>query len=106
MFLQADGHGVVHRDLAQLVHIGGVSHYLSPGGYHEGDDGEPEPDWARWPGDPTRYQVAHFTATTLKALLAGRPAPAVPADTRPALVERLELVRGEMSDLVACYADP
>ncbi len=68
--LQADGHRLVHRDLAQLVHIGGLSHYLSPAYHIELDDGEVAPEWARW-GITDRYHVAKFTALTLKRLLEG-----------------------------------
>src|SRR5699024_8142097 len=31
--LPAHGHPIAHRDLTQLLHIGGLSHYISPSGY-------------------------------------------------------------------------
>ena len=43
--IQATGGRLAHRDLHQLVHIGGLSHYLSPPGYRVDDEGETLPDW-------------------------------------------------------------
>jgi hypothetical protein len=103
IFLQADGHLLVHRDLPQLVHIGGLSHFLAPTGFVRRSSGEVEPNWAKWPGDPSRYNVAQFTATTLRSLCKGVTPPDIPADTAGPLRQRLELVRREMDDLVATY---
>jgi hypothetical protein len=103
--LQADGHTLVHRDLPQLIHIGGLSHYLSPpGGYVTLDDGEVAPDFVRW-GITDRYHVTKFTAFTLRELTEGRAAPAVPAGVEPAMAAKLEIVQREMADLLVRYAD-
>lgn len=102
--LQADGHRIVHRDLPQLIHIGGLAHYLAPsGGFVEGADGELEPDWAHWGGEPARLDVARFTALTLRNLCDGGPVPDIPPQTEPGIAAKLELVRVEMTDLVATY---
>lgn len=103
--LQADGHRLVHRDLPQLIHIGGLSHYLSPpGGYITLDDGEVAPDFARW-GITDRYHVTKFTALTLRRLQHDGSVPRIPAGIEPAMARKLELVQREMADLFATYAE-
>lgn len=102
--LQADGHRLAHRDVPQLVHIGGMSHYLSPpGGYITLDDGEQAPDFARW-GLNDRFHVTKFTARTLRELTEGRPVPAIPPDTDPAIARKLAVVQDEMAELFSTYA--
>jgi hypothetical protein len=100
--LQADGHRLVHEDLPQLIHIGGLSHYLSPAEYITLADGEEAPEWARW-GITDRYHVTRFTALTLHQLHEGLPVPDVPAGTDPVMAEKLAVVQREMSDLYATY---
>jgi hypothetical protein len=103
--LQSDGHELVHRDLPQLVHIGGLSHYLAPpGGYITLDDGEVAPDFARW-GINDRYHVTKFTALTLRELSEGEPVPAIPQGVDAAMARKLEVVLHELSDLFLTYAD-
>ena len=103
--LQADGHRLAHRDLPQLVHIGGLSHYLAPpDGYITLDDGEVAPDFARW-GLNDRYHVTKFTALTLHQLADGRPVPAIPRGVDPVMARKLEIVQHELADLFATYAD-
>jgi hypothetical protein len=102
ILLQADGNRLVHEDLPQLVHIGGLSHYLSPSAYITLDDGEEAPEWARW-GITDRYHVTKFTALTLRQLCDGRPAPPVPAGVEPAMAAKLTQVQEEMADLIATY---
>src|SRR5262249_41748317 len=93
--LQADGHRLAHRDVPQLVHIGGMSHYLSPpGGRITLDDGEEAPDFARW-GLNDRYHVTKFTARTLRDLTEGRPVPPIPPDADPAMARKLAVVQNE-----------
>src|SRR5690606_23818480 len=77
--VQADRYRVVHHELAQLVHIGGLSHFVSPAYYLPNADGELEPEWTRWGGDQinARHSVARFTAAALRAALAGEPTPPV-----------------------------
>jgi hypothetical protein len=102
--LQADGNALVHRDLPQLVHIGGMSHYLSPpDGYIRLDNGEQAPDFARW-GLNARYYVTKFTAHTLQELTAGRPAPPIPPGTDRNMAQRLACVQREMTELVEMYS--
>jgi hypothetical protein len=102
--LQADGHRLTHRDIPQLVHIGGMSHFLSPpGGYITLDDGEQAPDFARW-GLTDRFHVTKFTARTLRELSEGRPVPAIPPEADPAMAGKLALVQNEMAELFSTYA--
>lgn len=102
--LQADGHRLVHRDLPQLIHIGGLSHYLSPTEWVTLDDGEQAPEWVRW-GITDRYHVSRFTALTLRRLFEGGDVPAVPAGTDPAMAAKLEVVQREMADLFTTYVE-
>jgi hypothetical protein len=103
--LQGDGYRLVHRDLPQLVHIGGLSHYLSPpGGYITLDDGEEAPDFVRW-GVTDRFHVTKFAARTLADLAAGRPVPPIPEGIDAAMARKLHLVQREMEQLFATYAE-
>ena len=101
--LQADGHRLVHEDLPQLIHIGGLAHYLSPPGGYITLDGEEVPDYVRW-GITDRYHVSKFAALTLRELAAGRAIPRIPQGVEPAMAAKLELVQQEMADLVSTYA--
>jgi hypothetical protein len=101
---QADGHRLVHEDLPQLIHIGGLSHYMSPAGYVTLKNGEVEPEWVRW-GITDRFQVSRFTSLTLHALRDGDPAPAIPDGVDPAMTRKLELVQREMADVLVKYAE-
>ena len=104
IFIQEDGSTLCHFEHPNLLHIGGMSHYLSPpkgaGGFQP--DGEPDP---KWPWPVTRLEVARFTAAVLRNLSAGLPAPGVPAGTDPSIATRLEMVREELVVLVREYAD-
>jgi hypothetical protein len=102
-FLQADGHTVVHEDFDHLVHIGGLSHFLAPTGWATDDAGGQVPNWKTWGGHPSRYDVAEFTALTLRSLVDGKPAPEVPDTADPDLAKRLHHVLDEVGDLVARY---
>lgn len=104
IFLQEDGETLCHFEHDNLVHIGGLSHYLSPP-EHAGlpDDAEEEPDQTNWPWPVTRLEVARFTATVLRNLIAGRGAPEVPDVVDPAIAPRLEMVRDELITLVSTY---
>lgn len=106
ILLGAAGYGVVHVDLEQIVHIGGLSHYLAPTRYHTKPNGEVVPDWARWDKDGTRYEVTRFTAAVMREVAAGRPAPAVPAGIDTPMAGRLETARAEVIDLLERYGDP
>lgn len=101
--IQAAGGSVVHRDLPQLVHIGGLSHYLSPPGYRVDDDGQTLPDWTVHESMGDRHEVTRFVARALSALADGSDPPEPPQDLAPPMEKRLHLVRDEIVDLVARY---
>ena len=112
ILLQGDGGTLCHFDHPELVHIGGLSHYLDPprrksmlirpeGGTTQGDEDEPE--WGRLERMASRFEVARFTAAMLRSLTRGEAAPAMPAGLEPAMEHRLEVVRDEMTDLVTAY---
>lgn len=101
--IQAAGGSVVHRDLPQLVHIGGLSHYLSPPGYRVDDDGQTLPDWTVHESMGDRHEVTRFAARALSALADGSDPPEPPHDLAPPMEKRLQLVRDEIVDLVARY---
>ena len=101
--LQADGHRLVHREFDQLVHIGGLAHYLSPAFYLTDEQGEEVPEWTRWDNMGDRHRVARFTAQVLRGQLAGEPVPAIPPGLDPSMEERLALARDEVVDLIARY---
>lgn len=104
--LQADGHRLEHEDLAQLVHIGGLSHYLAPAFYIE-VDGREEPEWARWGADNPRLLVARQAAFALRRGCdggsGGGVVPPLGPDADPSLVERLALAEREVVDMVERY---
>jgi hypothetical protein len=95
-------HSLVHYEHPQLMHIGGMSHYLEPGGYVE-RDGQQLPEWVRYPSMAPRFAVARFTADLLSSLVDERPPPAMPTGLEPELEARLDVVRGEIVDLVSTY---
>ncbi len=106
IFLQDEGNTLCHFEHDALVHIGGLSHYLSP---PDGGGGAEEADWSPdqtvWPWPVSRLEVARFTAAVLRNLGAGRPAPALPADVDESVAPRLEMVRNELITLVETYRD-
>lgn len=104
VFLQVDGHAVAHRDLDDLVHIGGLSHYLSPSGYITGDEGQPEPEWTRYRSVRDRFHVTRYTAQLLRQLIDGGPPPSRPQVEQPAMQAKLDQVQAEVTDLVSRYA--
>jgi hypothetical protein len=101
ILLQEDGNRLCHFEHPNLMHIGGLTHYLAPPGMVTGDDGEEEPDWSRWRNMTERFEVARFTATVLKRLCAGEPAPAIPAALEGPMRDRLERVRAALVELLA-----
>ena len=84
ILLQHDGHRLEHFEHRHLMHIGGMSHYLSqpdvPGG------GIDDPHWP-WP--VTRLEVARYCSAVLGRLSNGLPAPEVPAEVDPEIAARL-----------------
>ena len=96
IFLQDDGNSLCHFEHPNLLHIGGVSHYLSsPEGYG--------PEQTTWPWPVKRLEVARFTAMVLRNLCAGLPAPSVPTDVDGSIAPRLVMVRDELITLVETY---
>lgn len=104
LFLQIDGRSLVHRDLDQILHIGGLSHYLYPSGYITTEDGEQEVEWSKW-GDivAARLAVARYTGHLLGALVDGLTPPELPTVDDDHLAAVLPQVRQEVVDLVERY---
>jgi hypothetical protein len=93
ILFQEDGNRLCHFEHPALLHIGGMSHYLSPpekGGEALATDEEPDQAWP-WP--PERLAVARYTAALLRALCDRRPPPGAPSDLDPDLARRLDRVR-------------
>jgi hypothetical protein len=104
ILLQEDGHRLTHLEHPGLLHIGGISHYLSAPRTTSAD-GMSEPNWKSWPGMETRFEVAHFTAEVLRSLTEGRPPPPVPADLDADLRARLTDVSEELVRVVQAHGD-
>jgi hypothetical protein len=102
-FLQIDGNQLCHEEHASLMHIGGLSHYLTPPKFVVRGDAEPEPDWARWKGMASRFEVARFTATVLRVLCEGGEPPDVPSGLDDAMTQRLQKVRAALVAMVGRY---
>jgi len=105
IFFQEDGNKLCLFEHENLMHIGGMSHYLSPpDGGGAAYDADWVPDESEWKWPVTRLEVAAYTAVVLRNLAAGRPAPEIPAEVDPSVAPRLERVRDELITLVATYA--
>ncbi len=105
ILLQADGYLIEHTEHPELVHIGGLSHFLSPpekgneeGTMVDGDAGDPT--WVEHEHMASRAEVAGFTARMLVDLVRGRAPAPVPDSTEPFMRERLDRVRHELIDMV------
>lgn len=107
VLIQADGGTLVHEEHPDLVHIGGVSHFISP---PTGDASRSEhggrlwgevADWGKWEGMADRYAVARYTALVLHELGEGRVAPDVPAELDADLRDRMAGLRQDLTALVA-----
>ena len=104
-FLQVDGHVLRHVEHEHLLHVGGMSHYLSP---PETAGGGPvralgRVDRTTWNAD--RLEVAGFSAAVLVAAVDGGEVPEVPADVEPSTAATLEMVRAAILDLVPGRSD-
>jgi hypothetical protein len=99
ILLQQDGHRLCHFEHSALLHIGGMSHYLSPpkGQGKPRSDGEASDLGLPWA--PARLEVARYTADLLRALSDGKPPPAPPADLETDLAGRLDRVRRSVIEL-------
>lgn len=101
ILLQRDGYRLCHYDHPALVHIGGMSHFISPPD-QGAKSGEVEaPSWTQFEGMRPRHEVARHTAAVLRALIERRELPDVPGDLEPSLDQRVRYVRDEMIDLLA-----
>jgi hypothetical protein len=106
ILLQENGHRLCHREHPALLHVGGMSHYLSP----PKGLGEPRAvgeasDWGLpWP--PARLEVARYTAALLQALTGDEPPPTAPSGLDSDLGARLDMVRVAVTNLFAPTAQP
>jgi hypothetical protein len=100
IFLQVDGNRLLHREAPNLMHIGGLSHYLAPANMIAREGEQPEPDWARWRGMASRFEVARFTAAVLRALCELRPPPAIPNGLDAAMTAKLQTVRTALVETI------
>jgi hypothetical protein len=101
ILLQENGHRLCHVEHAALLHIGGMSHYLSPpkGRGEPRAAGEASDQGLPWP--PARLEVARYTAGLLQALARNEPPPAPPRDLSADLLERLDRVQAAVQALFA-----
>lgn len=102
VLMQADGSRVLHRDIPELIHIGGLSHYISPTHHVTDAEGRQAPEWTRWEGEHvwTRHLVTRFTADTLMARIAGVGPPEFPEGLTTEMQQVLLRVRDEATDLI------
>jgi hypothetical protein len=103
ILLQLDGHTLIHEENPELVHIGGLSHFLAPPEWDKRSGPDGEPDWTTTTGIEARAAVARYTASVLRALTVGEPAPAVPAGLPAGIDQRVRFVRGELIDMMERY---
>lgn len=89
ILLQEDGHPFCHSEHPALLHVGGMSHFLTTMRFmHQ---------------EKARLEVARYSADVLRSCVEGQAAPPIPPDADPILFDRLTLVRDELVDLVARY---
>jgi hypothetical protein len=93
ILLQEGGFRLCHFEHPALLHVGGISHYLSTpiGGGPPRKAGEATDLGLPWP--PARLEVARHTAALLGALSHDKPPPAPPSGLTADLAGRLERVR-------------
>ncbi len=104
--LQHDGHLLIHEEEPELVHIGGLAHFLFPPAWRTTEDGRTEPDWTTYESMAVRHAVARHAADLLRTLSEGEAPPARPGDLDPATAAKLALVTREVTDLVAHTTPP
>jgi hypothetical protein len=103
ILLQLDGGALRHVDPDELIHIGGMSHFLSPPDAGSKGGEVETPSWATYAGMEPRLVVARFTAALLRKLIEQKPLPELPSDLEPPMEQRLLLVRDEVVELVERY---
>jgi hypothetical protein len=92
-----------HIDPDELIHIGGMSHFLSPPDPGAADGEVETPAWAAYHGMEPRLAVTRYTAALLRGLAEDTPLPDPPPNLEPAMQQRLLFVRDEIIDLVERY---
>jgi hypothetical protein len=103
ILLQGDGFGLTHVDNPALVHVGGISQYLSDPSVLGRDSGSLASDdvsvpWFAASGSGRqRWDFAQWAAATLRSIVDGESPPELPDD--PAQRQRAIEVRGELLDL-------
>jgi hypothetical protein len=103
ILLQGDGFGLAHIDNPALVHVGGISQYLSDPGVLGRDpnapaDGDASVPWFAASGaGRERWDFAQWAAATLRSIVDGEPEPDLP--DVPAQRQRAQEVRREILDL-------
>lgn len=109
ILLQADGGRLEHAEHPDLLHIGGVSHFLAPPPAVT-ETGEPTEaawwqtaDWGEWDGMADRFAVARFTAAVIQAAVAGEDVPVLPAGVDPEVASRLDDVTKAIVETVERY---
>ena len=109
ILLQADGRRLVHTEHPDLVHIGGVSHFLAPPpavteiGEETTAAWWQTADWGEWDGMADRFAVARFTAAVIQAAVGGEDIPVLPAAVDPAVADRLDEVTRAIVETVERY---
>ena len=103
ILLQLDGKALRHVDPEELIHIGGMSHFLSPPDAGAKGGELETPSWAAYDGMEPRLVVTRFTAALLRGRIEQRPPPEVPSGLEPRMEQRLLMVRDEVVDLVERY---
>lgn len=111
ILFQADGNVLRHLESPDLLHVGGVSHFLAPPSTAPAARLEPPrwgegSDWGEQAGMAGRYAVASYTASVIAELTSGRPAPPLPDlpdSVDASLRERLALVRFALIELMAAH---
>ena len=83
ILFQLDGHSLQHFDHPELLHIGGLSHFIAPGD-PGGRSGEVAmPGWARFGGVEARLEVTRYTAAVLRSVIEQREVPPCPPTRSP-----------------------
>lgn len=104
ILLQGDGHRLVHRESPDLVHIGGMSHYLAPPQPVVGPDGTlvrewgHEANWRKWDGMADRWDIAEYASDVLRAAAVGKEPPE-PDTVESHLSDRARTVHETLTEL-------
>lgn len=103
ILLQVDGRSLRHVDPDELIHIGGMAHFLSPPDPGAAGGEVETPAWAAYHGMEPRLAVTRYTAALLRGLVEHTPLPDLPPGLEPTMQDRLLFVRDEVIDLVERY---